>query len=92
MPRNFERRYELMFPIAQPGPRRAVLQELRAQLRDDVNTFLLQPDGSEEAHWGGRDDCHQLGAPRSRPRAQLPESDPAPEGDELLRYSNGDGR
>jgi hypothetical protein len=30
-----------------------VLAELRAQLADDVNAFILHEDGTEEALWGG---------------------------------------
>ncbi|OFX20221.1 MAG: hypothetical protein A2V77_16580 [Anaeromyxobacter sp. RBG_16_69_14] len=66
MERNFERRYELMFPIDEPRPKRVVLKELRSQLRDDVNTYELRPDGSEEPRRGGSNDCQQLEAARSR--------------------------
>jgi len=53
MPRNFDRRYELFFPVADPRAKRAVLAELRTQLADDVNAFALLPGGSEKAIWGG---------------------------------------
>jgi polyphosphate kinase len=53
MPRNFDRRYELFFPVKDPEARRVVLAELRAQLADDVNSFLLHEDGTEEPLWGG---------------------------------------
>jgi polyphosphate kinase len=54
MPRNFDGRYELFFPVLDPAARDLVLSELRAQLADDVNAFDLLPDGSEVARWGGK--------------------------------------
>ena len=59
MPRNFDRRYELFFPVKDPAARRMVLSELRAQVADDVNSFLLLDDGSEEARWGGSEDAQR---------------------------------
>jgi len=56
MPRNFDRRYELIFPVMDPAAKRAVLAELDAQLRDDVNAFELRSDGTQEPRWGGRFD------------------------------------
>lgn len=61
MPRAFEKRYELMFPVREERARRLVLQELRAQLRDDANAYALRADGTEEARWGGVHDCQALG-------------------------------
>ena len=63
MPRNFERRYEITFPVEDRRARGFVLRELRRQLRDDVNTYQLRHDGAEVACWGGRDDCQRLGPP-----------------------------
>jgi polyphosphate kinase len=54
MPRNFDRRYELFFPVHDSRAKRAVLKELRTQLADDVNAFDLLHDGTEEPRWGGR--------------------------------------
>jgi polyphosphate kinase len=54
MPRNFDRRYEIFFPVKDPAARKLVLGELRAQVADDVNAFELQVDGNEEARWGGQ--------------------------------------
>lgn len=78
MPRSFERRYELMFPVDDPRAKEFILRELRSQLRDDVNTYLLRADGTEEPQWGGTHDSHRLEArhglgrhptpPRSAPR------------------------
>ncbi len=59
MPRNFDRRYELMFPVADPVAKHAVLDNLRAQLRDDANAFALEADGSEKPRWGGALDCQR---------------------------------
>ncbi|MEI7703153.1 MAG: polyphosphate kinase [Deltaproteobacteria bacterium] len=53
MPRNFDRRFEIFFPVKDPASRRMVLAELRSQVADDVNAFDLLPDGGEEARWGG---------------------------------------
>lgn len=53
MPRNFDRRYELFFPVRAPGAKAVVLAELRAQLADDVNAFEIAPDGGQEARWQG---------------------------------------
>jgi polyphosphate kinase len=62
MPRNFDRRYELMFPIMAPEAKAVVLAELMAQLEDDVNAFDLEADGMEEPRWGGQRDCQRIGA------------------------------
>ena len=64
MPRNFERRYELMFPVEAPRVKDSILRELRSQLRDDINCYELRADGVEEPHWGGCHDCQQLEARR----------------------------
>lgn len=53
MPRNFDRRLELFFPI-QGESRRKVLKLLKAQLKDDVNTFVLGPNGEQHPLWGGK--------------------------------------
>jgi polyphosphate kinase len=57
MPRNFEGRYELFFPVTDPMARRMVLSELRSQLVDDVNAFELREDGVEKALWSGKSSC-----------------------------------
>jgi polyphosphate kinase len=81
MPRAFERRYELMFPMADPRARRMVLHELRAQLRDDVNAYELGVDGAEAPRRGGKHDCqhpeHRL--PRPPPLVAEP-AEPDPRG------------
>lgn len=47
MPRNFFRRVETLFPIEDPTLRFWVVNEMLAtELRDTVNSRLLQPDGS----------------------------------------------
>jgi len=57
MPRNFDTRFELVFPILDPAAREIVLTLLEQQLRDDRNAFILQADGSERVLWGGRHDA-----------------------------------
>ena len=47
MPRNFFRRIEVVFPIRAPELRRWMVREFfAAELRDNVNAHLLQPDGT----------------------------------------------
>ncbi len=53
MPRNFERRLELVFPVLRKKTRSKVLRLLRTQLQDDCNAFVLNADGTEDALWGG---------------------------------------
>ncbi len=60
MPRNFDRRYELLFPVEDPRAKRVALDELRSQLRDDVNAYLLRHDAIHEPSWVGNHDCQQL--------------------------------
>jgi polyphosphate kinase len=75
MPRNFDGRYELFFPVTDPAARRMVLSELRSQLADDVNAFELLEDGNEEPLWGGSHSCqvpddhrrHRTGSRRDGP-------------------------
>jgi polyphosphate kinase len=68
MPRNFEGRYELMFPVEDPKAKDLVLRELRSQLRDDVNCYELRADGSEERRWAGSHDCQRLeGTAKTQP-------------------------
>ena len=59
MPRNFDRRYELFFPVHDERAKRAVLAELRAQVADDVNAFSLLPGGADQALWGGSIDAQR---------------------------------
>ncbi|PYQ11401.1 MAG: polyphosphate kinase 1 [Acidobacteria bacterium] len=46
MPRNLDRRIELLFPVAEPEPRRKVLEALDAMFLDNVKARRLMPDGS----------------------------------------------
>ena len=56
MPRNFDRRYELFFPVLDEEARKGVLRVLKRQLKDDRNAFPLSPEG-EVRLWGGREDA-----------------------------------
>ena len=67
MPRNFDRRYELFFPVRAPDAKAIVLAELRAQLADDVNAFELAPDGGQEARWPGTIDSRRRRSPAAVP-------------------------
>jgi len=57
MERNFDRRLEAFFPIADPEVRKRLLRLLRAQLADDVNAFELHHDGTHRPRWGGANDA-----------------------------------
>ncbi|NLI20716.1 MAG: polyphosphate kinase 1 [Clostridiales bacterium] len=48
MPRNLDRRVELMFPVKDPACRQAVENVLALQLRDNCKSWLLKPDGAYE--------------------------------------------
>lgn len=59
MPRNFDRRYELFFPILDPKAQAVVLAELHAQVADDVNAWELRADGGQTPLWGGKHDAQR---------------------------------
>lgn len=46
MPRNLDRRIELMFPVEDPANWQRVMQVIEVQLADTERTRLMQPDGS----------------------------------------------
>jgi polyphosphate kinase len=46
MPRNLDRRIELLFPVQAPECRQKVLEALDAMFQDNVKGRWLQPDGS----------------------------------------------
>jgi len=48
MPRNLDRRVELMFPIVQEAAQRKVIEALEAQFVDNQRSRLLKPDGKYE--------------------------------------------
>ncbi len=49
MPRNLDHRVEVLFPILNPELRERVVHDmLDVQLRDTVNSWILQADGSYE--------------------------------------------
>jgi polyphosphate kinase len=83
MPRNFDRRYELYFPILDPRARDGVLAELQSQLADDVNAWELHADGTQTPRWGGAQDAQRADGHRGRARRGSP-----PRG----RASRGPGR
>jgi polyphosphate kinase len=58
MPRNFQNRYELFFPVLGKEEKRKVLKVLKRQLKDDRNAFLLTPEG-EKRLWGGKHDAQR---------------------------------
>jgi polyphosphate kinase len=56
MPRNLDRRVELMFPIQQADLKEKVLRLLRAQMSDNQKSRVLKPDGTYERVAAGRSD------------------------------------
>lgn len=48
MPRNLERRVEIMFPLEQEDLKKEVIRILEYQLKDTMKTHFLQPDGTYE--------------------------------------------
>ena len=46
MPRNLERRVEILFPVDRPELKEELLHILNSQLKDNVKASILQPDGS----------------------------------------------
>lgn len=48
MPRNLERRVEILFPVERPELKEELFHILKNQLRDTVKTSVLQPDGTYE--------------------------------------------
>ncbi|ADR37281.1 Polyphosphate kinase [Oceanithermus profundus DSM 14977] len=59
MERNFDRRLEVFFPIADALARERLLRLLRAQLADDVNAFVLEADGAQRPRWAGKRDSQR---------------------------------
>ena len=54
MPRNLDKRIELMFPIESVECRARVVQALEATFQDNVKARVLQPDGSYKRRRPGR--------------------------------------
>jgi polyphosphate kinase len=54
MPRNLDRRVELMFPIRQPDLKERVIEILRTQMADNQKARLLKQDGAYERVAAGR--------------------------------------
>lgn len=48
MPRNLDKRVEIMFPVEDPDLKDQVIHILRVQLEDNVKAHILNPDGSYE--------------------------------------------
>lgn len=48
MPRNLERRVEILFPVEEESLKRQLLHILDVQLRDTLKAHVLQPDGTYE--------------------------------------------
>lgn len=48
MPRNLDKRVEILFPVEDPRLKKEVIEVLQIQLSDTVKTHILQPDGNYE--------------------------------------------
>lgn len=48
MPRNLDRRVEILFPVEEPTLKEELLHILQNQLRDTLKAQILQPDGNYE--------------------------------------------
>ena len=48
MPRNLDKRVEIMFPVEDPELKERVIHILKVQLEDNVKAHILQPDGTYE--------------------------------------------
>ena len=48
MPRNLDRRVEILFPVDDPELKKRLLHILRLELEDNVKAHILQPDGNYE--------------------------------------------
>ena len=48
MPRNLERRVEILFPVEAPKLKQQLLEILEYQLKDTMKAHILQPDGTYE--------------------------------------------
>jgi polyphosphate kinase len=54
MPRNLDKRIELLFPVENAECRTKVLQALDAMFQDNVKARVLQPDGSHKRRRAGK--------------------------------------
>ena len=48
MPRNLDRRVEIVFPVEDEGIKKEILHVLDLEFRDNVKAHILQPDGTYE--------------------------------------------
>ena len=48
MPRNLDRRVEIVFPVEDEGLKEKVIHILEVELEDNVKAHILQPDGTYE--------------------------------------------
>ncbi len=70
MPRNLERRVELMFPVEQPDLRRRLVKILELYFADNCHSYELQPDGRyRQRRPGSRAAVHAQEALRRQARA-----------------------
>ena len=48
MPRNLDRRVEILFPVEDEALKEQVIHILKVELEDNVKAHILQPDGTYE--------------------------------------------
>ena len=46
MPRNLDKRVEIVFPVEDPSVKAEVMHILHVQMEDNVKAHILQPDGT----------------------------------------------
>ena len=70
MPRNLERRVELMFPVEQPDLRQRLVKILELYFADNCHSYELQPDGQyRKRQPGNRTAIHAQEALQRQARA-----------------------
>jgi len=105
MPRNLDRRVELLFPVGDPRLRQAIVEDvLQVHLYDNVQARRLRADGSYERLWAQPDTAgldsqawlvqhwktrREWHTSQAQSRARIDE--PAPRPAPYLHGSNGAG-
>jgi polyphosphate kinase len=80
MPRNLDRRVELLFPVRQQDLKEKVIEILRTHMSDNQKARMLKPDGAYERIAAGRSEAvrvqeflyHRTAADQERVRSLTP--------------------
>jgi len=77
MPRNFERRVEVMFPIEDPAIKQRIVEEIvPIYLKDNFRARLLQPDGTYLRAQAGKDEPKHRSQQELLDAASMRETEP----------------